>query len=235
MSGSRAAARNLVRPVILLAWLAAYAWLLAGDRYQAFLSPRLRPLLYGALALLVLLLLASVVRRPGPRGGAAGWLRAGVLVLPLLFLGMVQGRALSSYAADKRAAGRGLGTIGSTVQRRLAERPPGGALTLAELVADVDRQLGHRVQTEGLVFHKSGLSAGHFVLFRFKITCCAADAQPLAVLVAAPQAGALAADQWVRVDGVLRLIDVAGEITPCLQADAVVPIPPPKNPYLLAF
>lgn len=237
MRAAQATLVRLVQALVLLAWALAYLWLLADDRYLLFLAPHLRPLLVAALLLLAVFFLGTFARRGGaavaPRGAALG-LRAAVLLLPLLYLAAMPAQGLGSRAAVQRGLVASL--LGADRSPAPAsDRPPGGPLTLLELHLDLERQLGHRVNVDGMVYRGPEIAAGHFALVRFVITCCAADAQPLGVLVASPQADTLRLDAWVRVAGELTLIDHHGEPTACIRDATVTPLDPPASPYLFRF
>lgn len=91
--------------VLVLAWLAAFVWLLGHDRYTAFLAEKLQPVLVMAVVLLVLFLVGMLSRR-GQGGGSlrARLLQAGVLLLPLAYMTVVvPPEGLGSYAFATRS------------------------------------------------------------------------------------------------------------------------------------
>jgi uncharacterized repeat protein (TIGR03943 family) len=74
---------------------------------------------------------------------------------------------------------------------------------------------------------------------RFRMTCCAADAVPIAVLIRWDKAASLRSDAWVEVRGEVRRETVAGrevtviDVDPAARdGDGVREIEPPENPYL---
>jgi len=69
-------------------------------------------------------------------------------------------------------------------------------------------------------------------VYRFLITCCAADALPLAVAVDADRAKPFARDQWVRVTGTFSLQRLEDKSFPLVTDAAVEPIEAPVIPYL---
>ena len=97
---------------------------------------------------------------------------------------------------------------------------------------DFPDHVGRRAAVEGVVYRKDDLPAGTFVLFRFVINCCAADAFPAGLLVACDRAGSQPVDSWVRVRGVVETRKVKGAVMPVLRAERVVRISPPWNPYI---
>jgi putative membrane protein len=231
---SRAA--NFLRLAPLVAWIAGLLWLLTVDRpghyrYQTFVRADLWPLLVGALLVLVLLLLQAVGRQ-GPGHTAARdlwprWTQFAILLLPLAYVAGVTTGGLGSDAfVQRRTGGVVVAGFGRADNDR-SDRPP----TVLDLMTS-DRFVGREVAVEGQVYRGEDVPAGHLVLFRFVITCCAADAVPVAVLVKLPAAGDWQNDAWVRVTGVVEIIPVRGEQGPCIMARDVAMIAEPSRPYL---
>ena len=83
-----------------------------------------------------------------------------------------------------------------------------------------------KVTAVGLVAHVPQLPPDQFLLIRFKMTCCAADATPVAVPVRWADAAALKDRTWVKVFG---QTDPAAK---AVLADEVEPTKEPPDPYL---
>ncbi len=71
-----------------------------------------------------------------------------------------------------------------------------------------------------------------FMVSRFVVSCCVADATAVGLIVRWPEAASLTDDQWVEVAGHFEPGEFAGEQTPILAAESVAPIAPPNQPYL---
>jgi uncharacterized repeat protein (TIGR03943 family) len=99
---------------------------------------------------------------------------------------------------------------------------------------------GLKVRTEGFVMKPSGLMPeGTARVARFRMTCCAADAMPIAVVVRAAGASTLRADAWVEVRGAVERQRIAGHETTVIVVDPTVrpndgirEIAAPQNPYI---
>lgn len=162
-----------------------------------------------------------------------GWL----LVLPLAVLLLVAPPALGADAASREAAPmpQYQGTAFPPVE---ADATGVAALPLTEFV---DRALWDEahslddqpVRLQGLVAHSDEVPGG-FLLTRFVVTCCAADAIPVQVAVVG--GGTPPQDSWVEVEGTLvppPPVDPDATELPRLEVDAtaVRSIDEPANPY----
>jgi uncharacterized repeat protein (TIGR03943 family) len=91
---------------------------------------------------------------------------------------------------------------------------------------------GERADVTGFVYRDAETEAEFFLLSRFVLTCCVADAAPVSLPVLWSESGTLANDQWARVAGHFAIHAVEGQPTPVLVADTVTLIDMPKEPYL---
>ncbi|MDG0790015.1 hypothetical protein OMP38_03485 [Cohnella ginsengisoli] len=76
------------------------------------------------------------------------------------------------------------------------------------------------------------MGEGEFVLGRFAVQCCAADAIPYGIVVESPDAAKYANDKWMTVSGMLAKTTVDGVEVLMLQADDATEIEPSKDPYV---
>ena len=217
-----------------LVWAGALVWLLASGRYQAFLRPGFWALLLWALA--ILLLFAGVLFLSGRDFSLAGkgpalWARLGVLIVPLVYVLAAQEQPLGSHALGKRFfeprymdrfAGGGRGFVDLDDPR----------VTLMDILQHFSAYEGRRITTEGMVYRDEVVPPGHFLLFRFIIVCCAADAMPAGALVLGGDGDSFEQDTWVSVEGVLGLKQVDDLTFPLIHAESITRIDPPKDPYL---
>jgi uncharacterized repeat protein (TIGR03943 family) len=219
---------------LFLVWGGTTAWLLLSGAYLLFLRPGFWPLLLLSLCIWVSFIAAVLFRGRTVRlanSFAAVWIRVGVLALPLFYLVVAQEKPLGSHAFTNRSIPSTL--AGAIPRDKGATRgATDGKVTLLEILQDFQKYRGKRIVTEGMVYRDAVVPSGHFLVFRFLIVCCAADALPAGALVEYDQAGALEVDSWVRVEGVLDLKDVDGLVIPRIKADSVASIPALKLPYL---
>ena len=218
--------------IVYVIWLNAYYWLLKGGRYKAFIQPKFWPLLILALLLLLAFSAAFISqfslksRRPLKFDA---WAKAAILMMPVFFLLTIYGRSLGTDAFSKRALNTGQSVIQRDAnQLKLPSRTSTGqATSLLNLLADAEKFDGKRVTAEGMVYRSVKSGYNTFMLFRFAVVCCAADAMPLSVTVKHTANEALINDAWVRVDGIFTIETSNGKQVPSIAADIVQPIPPP--------
>ncbi len=170
--------------------------------------------------------------------------QTGILLLPLVYFPAADSSRLSTLTYGMRTvafgtmatsgnperpgpAWQGKGPWNRTIYDSpapvppMAEEPDTGFAekTLVELAVEPERYFGRRVEVIGQVAREPGLPSGQLVCYRFFMSCCAADSQPIGVLVASGQALGLADGTWVRVRGRLVRGELAGQ--PMQRIDAV--------------
>jgi len=198
------------------------------DAHLAYIRPAMGPVLALAGAVLVLLgagVLLGPRHRPGQAPNAVptrdghdhtgtsgvAWL----LVAPILAIAVVVPGPLPAPAAP-----------GDPVVLSLKE-------FVGRAVYDRGRSLqGTPVRLVGFVTPDT--RGGGFLLTRFIVTCCAADARPLRVAVRGLEPPGPAADTWLEVTGTWHAEPRAAEDQrpPVLDATDVRTIPAPTSPYL---
>jgi uncharacterized repeat protein (TIGR03943 family) len=230
--------------LVLLAWAMVFTALVSSDRFRLYLMPAFRPILVGAVVVLSVCFVAKFAFGRGhhhdPTRGAA-WIRALLLVLPLCYLAGGYGNTLGAYAFSKRQVSGLTGAVpggGGRPPRDAAPREDGKdeqAKDLLQIAWNYAQLTGKRVTTIGQVTWDEKVRGDHFVLFRFVITCCVADAQPVAFLVRYRDQQGLSEDAWVEVTGTLINNEVEGQRTILIDADSVVPVEEPYDIYLYGF
>lgn len=92
--------------------------------------------------------------------------------------------------------------------------------------------ISREVQMKGFVYRPAGLKDNQFMVVRFEISCCAADAMPSGLIVEWPENAQYKNDTWVEVRGELQQGNYEGVDVPLLKALAVSRIEPLPNPYV---
>ena len=165
-----------------------------------------------------------------------------IMLAPLAYLPMARGASLDSRAFDHRWTGASDANGGASTHPGSA---PGNSLTgtnraveasLIDLTYNPERFINQKIAVVGML-HRDPKLAQRFgtntcVVFRFVVTCCAADAQPVAALVIGGVPDHWADDTWVRVEGRFAQRDDKGQAVPTVELDKATRVPEPSPPYL---
>ena len=249
--------RGLVwRTTALALWGGTLIWFYWADKLILYTKPVYHPLALGAGVVLIILALRELLGMLTQhrsvdccRGGheqhhhAAGRLAALVVMVPLVINALVPSTGLASYAVGKRAT---VDFSALTTQmtadyeaelaraEQLDQEYP--ELSIAQILTlagqDPAHAEGRKLSGIGFVYHEEGLPQDIFILARFRMWCCAADAQPVYLPVRWRGAADLEGDQWVKVRGVLTYAEFRGQRAPLLEADHVDLVKRPRNQYM---
>jgi uncharacterized repeat protein (TIGR03943 family) len=228
---------RLASAIVLTAWGFLFWFVLLAGRTQLYLSTRTAWVVpIGA----VLLTAAAVGRllslraeEPEPLHLREAWI-LGVMVLPVVALLVLPPATLSSFAAGKRpgvstgiTASAGDISSGSLtlVDVAAAQTSKEGAQALAKRAGDTATFVG---------FVTSNGQADEFLLTRYYITCCIADAQTIQVRVVDAPAGQFQQDDWVKVTGKLYPLGRTVLMDAAAPSGSVTGIPKPAHPYITA-
>jgi uncharacterized repeat protein (TIGR03943 family) len=256
MKSANAFFSRWLHPFVFGAWMVALVYLLGSRRYMDFLRPEFGLLLVPAVFIAMSFMIAAIAGNRTTDVDVSTALRAAVLLLPLVFLIGAPSAMLGELAFKNRFVGTD--TIASNAREPSGERFPwengqneeeaslidmtrprsraAGECFITDLYRRAGRYDGRRVVFTGMIMRDEALKE-HFggrdtAIYRFLITCCAADALPLAVAVDTDGAKPFAKDQWVRVTGTFSLQRVDDKSFPLVTDAALEPIEAPVIPYL---
>jgi putative membrane protein len=225
--------------IIFITWLNAYYWLLENGRYKAFIQPKLWPLLILALILLLAFSAAFISQfslKPMASFRFEAWIKAAILIVPVVYLWTLYGQSLGTDAFAKRLlpSGQSVPLNTADFEQKPSTALSGYVATLLDLILYAEQFNGKPVTVEGMVFRGAGVDKNSFLLFRFAVTCCAADALPFSIRVHTASEAGLKNDTWVRVEGLFQLETIHDKQVSSIIADRVLTIstPPPENRYL---
>jgi putative membrane protein len=166
------------------------------------------------------------------------WHTVGILLLPVLLGWLVPAKPLGTAAMANRELNTSLQTALSvstgTIRQAVEQRDP----TLLDWVRafqlgpDLTVFVGQTAELTGFVYRRADLGPDTWLLSRFVVTCCVADAMAIGVVVRAPGVVPPENDQWVEVQGQFAVETSGGERIPVLVANSVTRIASPQQPYL---
>ena len=157
------------------------------------------------------------------------WIKAAILIVPVVFLWTIYGQSLGADAFAKRLLDPDQNV--SFKRTNSPEMPSrafsGNATTLLDLILYAEKFNGKRLAIEGMVYRGAKADKNSFKLFRFAVACCAADALPFSIKVLTATEENLNNDAWVRVEGLFSLATINGKQVLSIAADKILPIPTP--------
>ncbi|AFY71430.1 protein of unknown function DUF1980 [Thalassoporum mexicanum PCC 7367] len=162
------------------------------------------------------------------------------LLLVVAILGLlISPRAFASDMALQRGVNETLRDTRSNPESFRANRKPEDR-TLIEWVRTLnvypepDAYNGQAADVIGFVVHPESMPANYFVVTRFVITCCAADAYPVGLPVRVESTVDRAnfkPDQWVQVEGQMITEELEGQRQLVIASNKITPVDRPKKPY----
>lgn len=226
-----------LRSVALAAWAGLFTYLWLSGRWAEFIGPRTEWVVpFGAIVLIVVTVVSLVgIRTSGPvqRPSVGELVSVAVLVAPVLALIAVPEPRLGALAAENKGDAAPL--VLDEDAERDAATPADEELELFDVVAANNGYadtvgVGSRVKLTGIFRDPDRETATSFLVTRFRISCCAADAQGYSVRVepAGRPPKDVEQDDWVEVTGTMARS--GGEWI--VKGTKAREIEPPANPYL---
>lgn len=221
---------------VLAAWCALYLFLIGTDRTSLYLSSRTDWLVpVGGMILLIATAGRLFFSHSSKREGLTSKdsLGLALVALPVVVVLALPPASLGSFAAGRRssfASAAFVPNVEDIATGELDLATVAGAIRSDEAMAALGSRAGAQVDFTGFVTRQPGMPADEFLLTRFLISCCVADALTVQVRVVDAPPGAFKQDQWVRVTG--SLYPLENEVV--VQASSVVKVPRPEHPYLNA-
>lgn len=228
---------RLVGAAVLGAWSALFCFLLLTSRVGLYLGARTSWIVpVGA----VLLGGASLGVFATARTRGAGVLKrrealvGAFLILPVVLVLASPPTTLGTFSASRKTefSGPGLWTYWGTYDddSEITLFFVTAAKYWPEAAALLSRRAGSDVAFVGFVDRGPSTPADEFVLARFVVTCCVADAALVSVRVVNVPPGQADEGDWVAVEG--QIYPMGNEII--LTATSIEPVPAPEDPYLTA-
>lgn len=153
-----------------------------------------------------------------------------VVAFPLLLAILIPSRSLGIEAVNGGVSLNPVGVAG--VSRSPLDRNILDWLREFDRAATPAQFNGTPVDVVGFVYREPSHPDDGFMLARFTLSCCVADAFPIGMPVIADEAGDLAEGEWLRVGGQLKASAFGGEFLPVVVAEMVERVDEPQQPYL---
>lgn len=96
----------------------------------------------------------------------------------------------------------------------------------------LDSFVGKTVEISGFVYREPNMTQNQFVVGRFAMDCCSADALPYGVLVEDTNAVNYPNDSWIKVRGQIDTTTYNGNKIMVFKPEAIQSIEAPESPYI---
>lgn len=165
------------------------------------------------------------------------WTGLFILAIPILLGLLVKPQPLGANALDNRELNFSL-TAAQSSGLRDSTIETGGTRNILDWLYAFQRQQepaffnGEEVDVIGFVYRDERFGDNMFMVSRFTISCCVADANPIGLIVEWPDAPALVDNSWVQVNGTLLAQSFDNRTIPIVQATNVTITEAPAQPYL---
>lgn len=221
---------------VIGAWAVLFWFLLLSGRDAFYLSTRTEWIVPVAAVILTGAALGRLASgreiRPQPIRRRELTIMA-AMVVPVLLVTTLPPTTLGTFSADKRSgfAGTGVATSAADIGS--------GELTLVDVAAGqtspegeraLARRAGEQVDFVGLVTRYADTPADEFLLTRYVVTCCVADATVVSVRVVNVKPGEFDDNEWVEVVG--AIYPLGREVI--VDATTIQAVDRPDRPYLTA-
>ena len=220
--------------LVLAAWAVLFWWLLLTGRDNLYLSTRTDWVVpVGAVLLSTAAigrLAAARVRSPEPLRVREAWVM-GLMVVPVVLVMALPPATLGSFSAGRRTGFTSAGfatPVGDIGTGTLTLIDVAAAQTSKEGQQALAKRAGEQVDFVGFVMRYADTPADEFMLTRYIITCCVADATISQVRVVNVPPGQFEANDWVEVKG--TIYPLGREVI--VNASDTQKIPRPEKPYL---
>lgn len=233
---------RLLQTCIIAAWAAFFVWLYFFDQptLARLLHPRLWCLILGGSMVLVLFAAITLSRLRTPPAVRLRWTWPIYLVLlvPLLYFQPMQSARFDSQTFFDRSTAFALpetdeGTPAPSDPATSTPDEVAVETSFSRIVLDPQQYVGRRVDLLCQALIHEQLPENQFICYRFRITCCAADAVPIFVLVdQRPGIPLPVKDSWLRVRGPFSIRRINGNDLPHVAAEQINQEPEPAFPFI---
>ncbi len=221
-----------LRNMVLLIWIATFAYLILDDNYTLFIRPDFGFLIYTGFFISTLFFISSFFSKQ-KQSSDGGFGRALIILLPVVFIFITGDHTLSSFALSKRtlmAPVPAADTPGSAEMSE-TERPSDQPIdtTLSELLRKWKSFSGKTVTLQGLLHATLEDNDTYALVFKYFITCCVADAVPVGIFVKKEKLQGFSDDDWVEVTGSVDLMKLKGYDVILMTLDTIKKVDKPSK------
>lgn len=232
-------ALHIGRLLLLATWSSFFLWLLTlGREHLArLLHPGLWWLVGCGAVVLALFLVASFLSRDR-QGHQFLYMELTsmlVLLVPLLFFLHVRTARFNETTLTTRTFDTGailrMKRFEEEAIQQLADESGVGKTPLTSLFFQADKFEGREVEVVCQTFVNDKLPEERVMCYRYLVTCCAADAQPIFVFINTEDMEPVDGGRWVKVRGSVALIGEENKKVVAITPDLLEYVEEPTFPY----
>ena len=173
----------------------------------------------------------------GRAGSLSSWLFLGVVALPLIFGLGVPSKPLAADAIADGEISTDIAEVGFGDQTTVNIAPENRNILdwvrVFTTSSDLSEFESQPVNVIGFVYRDARFfESDDFMLVRFTMSCCVADARAIGLIVENSAGGDLTQDTWVQVTGHLEVRVIEGVETPVIVPEDITITDEPEQPYL---
>ncbi len=236
--------RKILVKVVSVLWALLLVSLLLPDNNGAttlhtFLKPDLWWLVAGGALIYVMFLLVPFSDCGCTHNHVKS--RVGAFIKPLILLApapFILAFGNAEYGTDglaTRLVKRNIQLETSTKSLTVPELGDRDSIALTDflkLTTEPESFLGRRVKTIGMLYQDGQGSDDYLLGFRYVMSCCAADAMPVGVLINKPQDFILEKDAWYEFEGTVQPDSIEGYFVIKMDDVLIRPIEKPSQTWL---
>jgi uncharacterized repeat protein (TIGR03943 family) len=245
----RAALQGWLKSGLLFGLALYFAYNILSGNLTNYINQRFAWLSYVAVALFLLLGVASVLellRRDAHAHhdheghahhdhdhASVSWMALAVVAVPLLLGTLIPSQPLGATAIDGSISLSSASVMNATTfTTNPLEWNVLDWLRAFNASDDVQSFNGKQADVVGFVYREATFPDEKLMVARFTVSCCVADASAIGLPVVWPEAGSIPQDTWIRVQGTFQVGEFRGDTVPLLMAESVEEVPQPEHPYL---
>jgi putative membrane protein len=164
--------------------------------------------------------------------GQVSWGVLAITAIPLLLGTLIPSQPLGASAVDGSISTNAVSVNITTLTVNPLERNVLDWLRAFNRSTNLSEFTGQPADLIGFVYREPSFPDGQFMVARFTMSCCVADASAIGLPVVWADDTALPDSQWVRVQGSFQLGEWREQEIPMLYATSVETISQPDHPYL---
>ena len=230
--------RIAIGKLLILLGMGVYlAQLIISGNLSNYINQRFAWLAYVGAGIFFVLALASLWQHWKPPAHAhqhyrIGWDILLIAAFPLLLAVLIPSRSLGIEAINSGISLRPVGVgNAATFARSPLDR------NILDWLREFNRAPpgefnGQPVDVIGFVYREPQHAPDEFMLSRFTMSCCVADAFPIGMPARIEGADEVKVGSWLRVQGQLRAANFDGELLPVINVDSMEMVEEPQQPYL---